>query len=372
MTDWVTFAAFVGVTCAVLLILTRLTERALTPVEEAPTRPPAVDGTDERGPAVDGTDRRADGRDPADTTERSAPPFEDAAGRDPADDSVERADRESRSAPGGRSAREAEPRADERESAAGEPLPGVPSGIGDPEVTRGRRRAAPSGRGGAGESTAAGRRRDEGVAAYVGGNPVTTGELLTNVAVTQGLFTVALVGAILYTGVPADALGISVSRSSLAAGGAIGVAAGAVLYAANEVGAGLAKRYGVDHDERLREMLAPETDRGWLALVVVVLPLIAIFEELLFRAALIGALAVGFGVSPWLLAVGSSILFALGHGVQGTAGIVVTGLLGFVLAAIFISTGSLLAAIVAHYVINCCEFVVHERLQVDWADFLEN
>ena len=42
--------------------------------------------------------------------------------------------------------------------------------------------------------------------------------------------------------------------------------------------------------------------------------------------------SVGFGVDPWLLALISSVPFALGHAAQGDVGIIVTDLLRFVLA----------------------------------------
>ncbi|SIR96348.1 CPBP family glutamic-type intramembrane protease [Natronorubrum thiooxidans] len=201
---------------------------------------------------------------------------------------------------------------------------------------------------------------------------LSTGELLANVALSQGLFALVLLGAVIYTAVPADALGIDFSVAYLERGLVLGTAFGIVLYVANEIGAAAATRFGFDHDEQLRELLAPDSKRGWLALLVVVLPVIAVFEELLFRAALIGVLSTGFGVSPWLLAVGSSIAFALGHGMQGSVGIVVTGALGFVLAGIFILTGSFLVVVVAHYLINALEFVVHEGVGLEWAQTLES
>ncbi|MDG5759161.1 CPBP family intramembrane metalloprotease [Natronococcus sp. A-GB1] len=201
---------------------------------------------------------------------------------------------------------------------------------------------------------------------------LTTGMMLANVAVSQGLFALILLGAIVYTGVPADALGIEFSRGYLETGLVVGTAVGVVLYVANELGAALATRLGFDHDEQLRELLAPDSARGWAVLLGGVLPLIAVFEELLFRAALIGALSVGFGVSPWLLAVVSSIAFALGHGMQGDVGVVVTGALGFVLAAVFIVTESFLVVVVAHYLINAFEFVVHEGIDLEWARTLES
>lgn len=201
---------------------------------------------------------------------------------------------------------------------------------------------------------------------------MTTGMVLANVAASQGLFALVLLGAVIYTGIPADALGIEFSRSYLESGILLGTAVGIGLYVANEVGAAVATRFGFDHDEQLRELLAPESPRGWLALLGVVLPIIALFEELLFRAALIGVIAAGFGVSPWLLAIVSSIAFAIGHGMQGGVGVVVTGVLGFVLATIFILTGSFLVVVLAHYLINTLEFVVHERLGFEWAETLES
>jgi membrane protease YdiL (CAAX protease family) len=140
-----------------------------------------------------------------------------------------------------------------------------------------------------------------------------------------------------------------------------------VLYRASETGGVAAQRLGFEYDERLRGLLAPDSVGEWAVLLGLVLPIIAFFEEFLFRAALIGAVSTGYGVSPWLLAAASSALFALGHGAQGRTGIVVTGALGLVLAGAFVLTGSLLAVIVAHYVVNALEFVVHEGLGVDWA-----
>ncbi|WP_440990986.1 lysostaphin resistance A-like protein [Haloarchaeobius baliensis] len=194
---------------------------------------------------------------------------------------------------------------------------------------------------------------------------MTTGMLLANVAITQGVFLVAVLGAAMLTGVPATAMGLSPAAFGpvpLLAGVGLGVG----LYVANEVGAAAAEGAGIEYDERLRSVLAPDSVRGWAVLLGFVLPLVAVFEEVLFRAAMVGVLAAGFGVSPWLLAVGSSLLFAAGHGLQGPAGVAVTGALGFVLAAAFVLTGSLVTVVVAHYLVNALEFGVHEGLGVEW------
>ncbi|WP_247007592.1 CPBP family intramembrane glutamic endopeptidase [Halorientalis litorea] len=195
------------------------------------------------------------------------------------------------------------------------------------------------------------------------------GALLANVALTQGLFGGLLLAAAWYTEMPLRAFGVTAAPLStgLPALG-VGVALGITLYAANEIGAASADAIGVEYDERLRSMLSPDTTRGWLTLLLVVLPIVAGVEEFIFRAAVVGATTAGFAVSPWAMAVVSSLAFALGHGAQGRVGIVVTGSLGFVLAGAFILTGSFLVVFVAHYLVNALEFVVHELLGIEWGD----
>jgi membrane protease YdiL (CAAX protease family) len=180
-----------------------------------------------------------------------------------------------------------------------------------------------------------------------------TAAMLANVAVSQGIFASLLLLAAWYTSIPAAALGVDVPTLDALA---LGIALGLTLFAVNELGTYV----GLGGGETLRTSLAPDTAVGWAALLLLVLPLVAGFEELLFRGVLVGAVAAGFGVSPWLLAVLSSVAFALGHGAQGPTGVVVTGLFGFVLAAAFVLTGSLLVVVVAHYLVNALEFLVNE------------
>jgi membrane protease YdiL (CAAX protease family) len=198
---------------------------------------------------------------------------------------------------------------------------------------------------------------------------LSTGTLLANVALTQGLFGGFLLAGAWYFGIPGSAFGVtdaplSTGLPALAVGGLLGVS----LYVVNEIGAVSADAVGVEHDERLRSMLAPDSAGGWFVLLLVVLPIIAGVEEFIFRAAVIGATNAGFGTSVWALAVISSLAFALGHGAQGRAGVLVTGSLGFVLAAAFVLTGSFLVVFVAHYLVNALEFVVHELLGIEWAE----
>jgi membrane protease YdiL (CAAX protease family) len=190
---------------------------------------------------------------------------------------------------------------------------------------------------------------------------LTSTALFANVALTQGLVIVVLVAAAWYFEIPARGFGVSVTGPAIL----LGVAFGAALWIGNELSTTVADAVGASYDEGVREMMAPESAGSWVVLFVFVLPIIAIAEELLFRGALIGVPAAGFDISPWLLAVVASLAFALGHGAQGRVGIVVTGVLGFVLAAGYIVSGSLLVVIVAHYLINALEFFVHEYLGVE-------
>jgi len=200
---------------------------------------------------------------------------------------------------------------------------------------------------------------------------LTPAALLANVALTQGLVMLLVVAAAWYFSIPADALGIGGESVSTVI---FGILFGTILWVGNELSTVLADAVGAAYNESVREMLAPDSPGGWVVLFGVVLPIIAIAEELLFRAALIGVPAAGFGVSPWILAVISSFAFALGHGAQGTVGIIVTGVLGFVLAAGYIISGSLLLVVVAHYVVNALEFFIHEYLGIEdvFASLLSN
>jgi membrane protease YdiL (CAAX protease family) len=196
---------------------------------------------------------------------------------------------------------------------------------------------------------------------------LSTTSLLANVALSQGLFGVLLLFGAWVAEIPAAAFGVGSGVTGLRAV-AIGTGLGLSLYIANELGAAAGARFGlgVGDGQRLREALAPETTQGWLLLLFVVLPIIAGFEELLFRGAIVGVVSAGYGVSAWVMAVVAAGAFALGHGAQGRLGVVVTGALGFVLAAAFVLTESLVVVVVAHYLVNALEFVVHEGIGVEW------
>jgi len=192
---------------------------------------------------------------------------------------------------------------------------------------------------------------------------IPTAALLANVALTHGGLGVLLLGVAALTGIPAEAFGVTAtvwSTGALVILGGIGL--GLALAALNVGIAATFDRIGIEYSDDLRSALAPESTAGWLLLLVVILPLVAGFEELLFRAVLIGVAATATGLSPWLFVVPATIAFALGHGLQGKGGIAVTGLLGGALGVAFVVTDSLALVVIAHYVVNAVEFLLKERL----------
>ena len=341
-------AAFLGVTALVLtgfLVLARLSQRVVDDAETAEAgervrvpRPAPGEPT----PTEPLTD--ADGEDPSDdrrgSTPREPPAEESAvaeAGPDPvAEDHL----------PASVS--------DDRPPASIEARPSVrPEGEAASRAERTQTGSAPPGRDpGDGEGV-------DGMAS------IPPGALLANVAVTQGLFGGVLAAAAWFFQVPGTALGFSGGRVEGLAAVALGLGFGAVLWVGNEGASALADAAGAGYDEGLRQLLAPADARGWAILLGGVLPVVALVEEFIFRAAAVGAASVALGgaggaTGAWALAVASSLAFALGHGAQGRVGVVVTGALGFVLAAGFLLSGSFVVVVVAHYVVNALEFLVHE------------
>lgn len=193
---------------------------------------------------------------------------------------------------------------------------------------------------------------------------IPTRVLVANVVATQGLAGGVVLAAAWLAGVPPAALGAAPSAAGPGALGT-GLALGVALAAASEVVALVAPEADLAHARRLRERLAPRSVRGWALLLLVVLPAVAGFEEVLFRAALVGAPVAGLGVPAWAAALASSAVFGLAHGAQGRLGVVVTGALGLALAGAFVVTGSLVVVFVAHYVVNALEFVVHEGVDFE-------
>jgi membrane protease YdiL (CAAX protease family) len=87
---------------------------------------------------------------------------------------------------------------------------------------------------------------------------------------------------------------------------------------------------------------------GELLLAFFLVILVAIAEETIFRGYLLLRFR-GLKLSLVRAALLSSVIFSLGHGYEGGAGVVTVGALGLVLAAVYLWRQSLVAPIVMHF-----------------------
>jgi membrane protease YdiL (CAAX protease family) len=92
------------------------------------------------------------------------------------------------------------------------------------------------------------------------------------------------------------------------------------------------------------------TARGWgqLILASILVVVVAIAEETIFRGYLILRLNT-VTRSPAAAIVLSSIIFSLGHGYEGTAGVATVGFMGLVFALVYVWRQSLVAPMVMHF-----------------------
>ena len=87
---------------------------------------------------------------------------------------------------------------------------------------------------------------------------------------------------------------------------------------------------------------------GEYLLAIVLVSVVAIAEETIFR----GYLIVRFRAvtaSPTLAIILSAVIFSLGHGYEGTSGVVTVGAMGLTLAVIYLWRQSLVAPMVMHF-----------------------
>jgi membrane protease YdiL (CAAX protease family) len=104
----------------------------------------------------------------------------------------------------------------------------------------------------------------------------------------------------------------------------------------------------------------PRSRREWL-LVPAAMFLAVLLEEVLFRSLLLG----GFGAyapQPLLVLI-LGLIFGLMHSPQGTLGMTMAAVIGMGLSVLFLWSGSLLAPLVAHYLINILQLL---RAREEW------
>ncbi len=117
----------------------------------------------------------------------------------------------------------------------------------------------------------------------------------------------------------------------------------------------------------IMKSVVPNNPREWI-LIIIPLLLAVTIEEVLFRSMLIGGFSIV--VNPWLMAAASSIIFGIMHSPQGKLGVGLTGVVGFILAATFIITQSLVVVISAHYIINFLQ-ILRAKEDLSWLERFE-
>jgi uncharacterized protein len=86
-------------------------------------------------------------------------------------------------------------------------------------------------------------------------------------------------------------------------------------------------------------------------------------EEWLYRGFFLAVLAaLAGGLQTWLLVVVAAVAFGLAHFYQGAVGILTTGVLGGVMAALYLQTGSLLLPVLLHAAIDLRFLLVPSRV----------
>jgi len=88
-----------------------------------------------------------------------------------------------------------------------------------------------------------------------------------------------------------------------------------------------------------------------LAFGVILVAIVAVAEETVFRGYLLLRLRSLTGGTVAAVVI-SSVIFALGHGYQGAAGAIAVGIIGALLAVIYLWRGSIVAPVVLHFVQN--------------------
>lgn len=97
--------------------------------------------------------------------------------------------------------------------------------------------------------------------------------------------------------------------------------------------------------------LVPSPDPADLLLAVILVAVVAVSEEIIFRGYLLlrlSHLTRGLGGAALL----SAAIFSIGHGYEGVAGVLTVGVTGFALALIYLWRRSLVAPIVIHFLLD--------------------
>ncbi|MFF5228986.1 CPBP family intramembrane glutamic endopeptidase [Dactylosporangium sp. NPDC000521] len=103
--------------------------------------------------------------------------------------------------------------------------------------------------------------------------------------------------------------------------------------------------------------LVPAPGIGQLLLAVALVAVVAVAEETVFRGYLILRIAGVLRSRGWAVLL-SSVIFSIGHGYEGSAGLLTVGATGVALAAVYVWRHSLVAPMVMHFLLDLLAIVV--------------
>lgn len=109
--------------------------------------------------------------------------------------------------------------------------------------------------------------------------------------------------------------------------------------------------------------LIPAHDLTQLLLAVVLVVIVALAEESIFRGYLILRFE-NLGASPAMAVILSAVVFSIGHGYEGSAGVITVGAMGAAFAAVYLWRRSLVAPIVMHFLQDLLSIVLLPLLGV--------
>jgi len=114
---------------------------------------------------------------------------------------------------------------------------------------------------------------------------------------------------------------------------------------------------GLSGPHATAQAIMPRSTIGDLLLAFVLVAVVAVAEETIFRGYLILRFTRVLGGRAWAVLL-SSIAFAIGHGYEGGAAVVTVGLTGFAFALVYIWRRSLVAPVVMHFVLDFVAIVL--------------
>jgi membrane protease YdiL (CAAX protease family) len=88
---------------------------------------------------------------------------------------------------------------------------------------------------------------------------------------------------------------------------------------------------------------------GEIILAFFMVCVVAVAEETIFRGYLLLRFEKGLQMAPFAAALLSSVIFSLGHGYEGTSGVITVGYIGLCFALVYQWRGSLVAPMIMHF-----------------------